>query len=138
MEQASSGNQAVILQAWGRLEEALALLKKQEALCLQLGNRSRLGYCYCNWGLLAREQHDSLQGLRRYSPKSSRAACWYWAASRRYAEIVILRRQAGKPIEAFDALIAATALVAGAAVAKRDIAGFEGCGLTLINPWQAS
>ena len=36
------------------------------------------------------------------------------AAARRYAEIVILRRQAGKPIkpiEAFDALIAATALV---------------------------
>src|SRR5271166_2179285 len=53
------------------------------------------------------------------------------AAARRYAEIVILRRQAGKPIEAFDALIAATALVAGAAVATRDIAGFEGCGLTL-------
>ena len=60
------------------------------------------------------------------------------AAARRYAEIVILRRQAGKPIEAFDALIAATALVAGAAVATRDIAGFEGCGLTLINPWQTS
>jgi predicted nucleic acid-binding protein len=60
------------------------------------------------------------------------------AAARRYAEIVILRRQAGRPIEAFDALIAATALVAGAAVATRDIAGFEGCGLTLINPWQAS
>ena len=60
------------------------------------------------------------------------------AAARRYAEIVILRRQAGKPIEAFDALIAATALVAGAAVATRDIAGFEGCGLTLINPWEAS
>jgi toxin FitB len=53
------------------------------------------------------------------------------AAAGRYAEIVILRRQAGKPIEAFDALIAATALVAGAAVATRDIAGFEGCGLTL-------
>ena len=60
------------------------------------------------------------------------------AAARLYAEIVILRRQAGKPIEAFDALIAATALVAGAAFATRDIAGFEGCGLTLINPWQAS
>jgi hypothetical protein len=30
-------------------------------------------------------------------------------------------RQASKPIEAFDALIAATALVAGAAVAMRDV-----------------
>jgi predicted nucleic acid-binding protein len=59
------------------------------------------------------------------------------AASRRYAEIVILRRKAGQPIEGFDALIAATASVAGSAVATRDIGGFEGCGLTLINPWEA-
>jgi predicted nucleic acid-binding protein len=60
------------------------------------------------------------------------------AAARRYVDIVITRRQAGKPIEAFDALIAATALVAGAAVATRDVGGFEGCGLTLINPWEAA
>ena len=45
---------------------------------------------------------------------------------------------AGSPIEAFDALIAATAFVAGAAVATRDIGGFEGCGLTLINPWDGT
>ena len=56
--QASYGNQALILQAWGRLEEAMALHKKEEALCLELGNRSSLGYCYWNWGLLAREQRD--------------------------------------------------------------------------------
>jgi hypothetical protein len=30
--------QALILQAWGRLEEAFELLKKQEALCLELAN----------------------------------------------------------------------------------------------------
>jgi hypothetical protein len=56
--QASYGHQALILKDWGRPEEALALLKKQEALCLQLGNRSSLAYCYANWGLLAREQRD--------------------------------------------------------------------------------
>jgi predicted nucleic acid-binding protein len=56
-------------------------------------------------------------------------------AARRYAEIVTLRRLAGQPIESFDALIAATASIAGAAVATRDIGGFSGCGLTLINPW---
>jgi predicted nucleic acid-binding protein len=60
------------------------------------------------------------------------------AAARRYAEIVVLRRQAGKPIEAFDALIAATASVAGAAVATRDVEGFADCGLTVINPWEAA
>ena len=59
------------------------------------------------------------------------------AAARRYVEIVIQRRGAGRPMEGFDALIAATASVAGAAVATRDISGFEGCGLTLIDPWEA-
>ena len=37
--QSSYGNQALILQAWGRLEEALALHKKEEAICLELGNK---------------------------------------------------------------------------------------------------
>jgi predicted nucleic acid-binding protein len=58
------------------------------------------------------------------------------AAAVRYAEIVVDRRSVGAPIEAFDALIAAAASVAGAAVATRDIGGFEGCGLALINPWE--
>ncbi|MGO8948711.1 MAG: hypothetical protein ACLQUY_13875, partial [Ktedonobacterales bacterium] len=39
-------------------EEALALHKKEEAICLELGNKSGLGYCYLNWGLLARTQGD--------------------------------------------------------------------------------
>jgi tetratricopeptide (TPR) repeat protein len=56
--QRSYGNQASILNDWGRLEEAFELLKKQEALCLELANRSNLAYCYWNWGLLAREQSD--------------------------------------------------------------------------------
>ena len=59
-------------------------------------------------------------------------------AAARYPEIVLARRQAGNPIEKFDALIAATALAAGASIATRDIGGFAGCGLTLINPWTAS
>ncbi|MGD0103112.1 MAG: PIN domain-containing protein [Rhodopila sp.] len=57
------------------------------------------------------------------------------AAASRYADIVVARRRAGNPIEGFDALIAATALAAGASVATRDIGGFDGCGLTLVNPW---
>ncbi len=56
-------------------------------------------------------------------------------AADRYAEIVARRRRAGKPIEAFDALIAATALAAGADIATRDIGGFEGLGLNLLDPW---
>jgi len=52
-----------------------------------------------------------------------------------YAEIVAARRRAGNPISTFDALIAATALAAGTDVATRDVGGFTGCGLTLIDPW---
>jgi hypothetical protein len=58
-------------------------------------------------------------------------------AATRYPEIVLARRQAGKPIEKFDALIAATALAVGATVATRDTGGFAGCGLTVIDPWTA-
>ena len=48
----------MILAAWGRPEEAVALLKRQEALCLELDNQSRLASCYWNWGLVARKQCD--------------------------------------------------------------------------------
>jgi len=54
-----------------------------------------------------------------------------------YAEIVTTRRRAGASIEAFDAQVAATAVAFGADVATRNVSGFEGCGLTLINPWAA-
>jgi toxin FitB len=44
-------------------------------------------------------------------------------AAARYPEIVLARRQAGNPIEKFDALIVATALAAGASIATRDTGG---------------
>jgi predicted nucleic acid-binding protein len=51
---------------------------------------------------------------------------------------VLARQQAGNPIEKFDALIAATALAAGASIATRDFGGFTGCGLAIVNPWEAT
>jgi predicted nucleic acid-binding protein len=60
------------------------------------------------------------------------------AAAARYPEIVLTRRRGGSPIEGFDGLIAATALAAGARIATRDISGFSGCGLTLVDPWSVS
>jgi len=47
--QRSYGSQAEILKACGRLEEAVALLKTQKALSLELGNPSGMAYCYWNW-----------------------------------------------------------------------------------------
>jgi predicted nucleic acid-binding protein len=55
-----------------------------------------------------------------------------------YAEIVAARRREGRPIEAFDAQIGATARVTGAKLATRDVGDFGGCGLTLVNPWEAT
>jgi hypothetical protein len=46
--QISYGNQALILQDWGRLEEAMALHKKRETLCLELGNKDGLQRSYNN------------------------------------------------------------------------------------------
>ncbi len=53
-----------------------------------------------------------------------------------YAELFALRRQSGRPIDTPDLIVAATAHAHDAAVVTRDTGGFEGCGLTLVNPWQ--
>jgi hypothetical protein len=60
------------------------------------------------------------------------------SAAARYAEIMLSRRRVGKPIEGFEALIAAIALAAGATVATRDVGGFSNCGLSIIDPWAAA
>lgn len=52
-----------------------------------------------------------------------------------YARIAAERRRAGRPIAQLDAQIAAIARAAGAAIATRDTADFEGCGLVVIEPW---
>ena len=59
------------------------------------------------------------------------------SAATRYAEIMLSRRRIGKPIEGFDALIAAIALATGATVATRDVGGFSDCGLAIVDPWAA-
>jgi hypothetical protein len=59
-------------------------------------------------------------------------------AAERFAAVVAARRQAGSPIENFDAQIAAIALAAGATVATRDTGGFAGCGLTVVDPWRTA
>ena len=54
-----------------------------------------------------------------------------------YAQLFAIRRQSGRPIETPDLIVAATARAHEAAVVTRDTGGFEGCGLTLVNPWEA-
>src|SRR5665213_1323399 len=58
-------------------------------------------------------------------------------AARHYSRTLASRRREGKPISAFDAQIAAITLAAGASLATRNVADFEGCGVKLIDPWKA-
>jgi len=60
------------------------------------------------------------------------------ACAEGYAAVRVRREAAGLAISIPDALIAGTALAHGAAVATRNLSDFAGCGLTLINPWQAA
>ncbi len=57
------------------------------------------------------------------------------AAADAYAELFADRRLAGKPSAPLDLMIAAVARTHGAIVVTRDSRGFDGCGLTVIDPW---
>ena len=59
-------------------------------------------------------------------------------AARHYATIVSRRDQLGRPIDGFDAQIAAIAAARGAAVATRNMQDFEDTGVDLVNPWSSS
>ncbi len=52
-----------------------------------------------------------------------------------YGELVAERQRAGRPLAGPDGFIAAIAVSRGLSVATRDISGFDGCGIELVNPW---
>jgi predicted nucleic acid-binding protein len=54
-----------------------------------------------------------------------------------YAEIAASRREAGKPISQFDAMIVAMARSRGASLATRNVRDFAHCGADIVNPWTA-
>lgn len=59
-------------------------------------------------------------------------------AARAFPKVAGSRRAAGRPIAEFDAQIAAIAQSRGAGLATRNITDFEGCGVSLFNPWLES
>lgn len=52
-----------------------------------------------------------------------------------YAEMIAARRSLGRPLGQLDGLIAAIAKDHDAALATRGVAGFDGLGVKVINPW---
>ena len=59
------------------------------------------------------------------------------AAARRYADLTVTARAAGKGFPTPDGYIAAIAKARGFTVATRDVAPFKAVGLNVINPWEA-
>jgi hypothetical protein len=55
-----------------------------------------------------------------------------------FAELAAARDQSARSFRGFDGLVAAIAASRGLAVATRDVHGFEGCGLEIVNPWAAN
>lgn len=59
-------------------------------------------------------------------------------AAEAFAAIAAARRQAGRPLSQADAQIAAIAKSRGAALATRNVSDFDGCGVSVINPWNVA
>lgn len=68
---------------------------------------------------------------------ASRVLAFDGGAAPSYAQIAADRRRSGRPISQLDAQIAAIARAAGATLATRNTGDFEGCGVSLVNPWRA-
>jgi predicted nucleic acid-binding protein len=60
------------------------------------------------------------------------------SAARAYGSVVTIRRRMGRPIAELDAQIAAIALCRDALLATRNVGDFAGCGVRLVNPWDAA
>ena len=56
-------------------------------------------------------------------------------AAAHYADIVVGRERAGRPISAADAQIAAVCRSHDAVLATRNVDDFTNTGITVVNPW---
>jgi hypothetical protein len=57
-------------------------------------------------------------------------------AAHAYARIATDRRRLGRPISVFDAQIAGIARSSGAAIATRNVKDYDGCGVSVLDPWE--
>lgn len=59
-------------------------------------------------------------------------------AAGHYAALFAARREAGRPTGQADLMIAAVARAHGASLVTRNVSDFEGCGVPILNPWEAA
>ncbi len=59
-------------------------------------------------------------------------------AALEYARLVVERSDKGRPIDGFDAQIAAICRVHGATLVTRNVRDFESTGIDVLNPWEPS
>jgi predicted nucleic acid-binding protein len=93
-------------------------------------------------------------GCEKLSPSRKRAALEGWladlivlysprilpfdlAAAEAHGILRARLERLGKPMNAADSMIAATALAHGAPVATRNVRDFGACGVEVVNPWEA-
>jgi toxin FitB len=85
-------------------------------------------------------------GKRKRSMLAAAQAIWEIDLERRvfafdtrcaeaFADILRRRKKAARPIQFVDAAIAAICAANQASIVTRDTAGFEACGIKVINPW---
>jgi hypothetical protein len=85
----------------------------------------------------ARRIHLELAIKRIEEAFAERTLLFDRAAAREYGRIVAQRDKLGRATGTMDGLIAAIAKVHGATIATRDVDGFTGIGLDVVNPFEA-
>ena len=89
-------------------------------------------------GALPHGRRKNLLGLRidgLLDQFAARILPFDTSAARRYADLAVTARAAGKGFPTPDGYIAAIAATHGFAVASRDTSAFNAAGLTVIDPW---
>lgn len=82
-----------------------------------------------------REQMEAAIGTVFTQTYAERVLPFDSAAAPEYARICAARRAAGRPIGQMDAQIAAIARARRARLATRDVTGFEGLGIEVVDPF---
>ena len=111
------------VQAWAERQEAFDL----SVVCVE----------EILFGLRARPSSRLLSWFEEFVDHYCRVLPISAAIARRSAEVRAELRARGKPRTQADMLIAATAFEHGVALVTRNVKDFEGCGIPLLNPFEA-